>query len=163
MVRALKSHLGIRIDPASVSIAVAVLALVAPSLAVAGAAQNGSSRPQPTAAPAGAGSDAATSIIALAREFVIAAFRLIYLATSAVWDIALWISQRMIAFLGNSIVNPVSGDRLLFGGVPGVASQWAAPVLALTLLAALGILLAGPLYMSWKMWRARHNHRLHYR
>jgi hypothetical protein len=52
---------------------------------------------------------------------------------------------------------------LLFGGAPGVSSQWAEPVVALTLLVALGVLLAGPLYMSWKMWRARHNHRLHYR
>jgi hypothetical protein len=163
MVWVQKSRHRIRTQATAVCIALPVLALIVTSLAVAGTTQNGAARPQPTAASAGAGSDTATAIIALIREFVIACWRLFYLVTSAIWDIALWISERMIGFLGNSIVNPVSGDRLLFGGVPGVAFEWAAPVLAMTLLGALGVLLVGPLYMSWKMWRARHNHRLHYR
>jgi hypothetical protein len=166
MVRALKSQLGIRIDAAAVSVALALMALIAPSPVVAGDAQNGfaaAARPQPTATPAHAASDTATTVVGLVRESVIAAFRLVYLATSAIWDVALWTSERMIGFLANSIVNPVSGNRLLFGGVPGVASQWATSVLALGLLAMLVVLLAGPLYMSWRMWRARHSHRLHYR
>ena len=161
MARALKSR--IRIDAVSVSLALAMLVLIAPSLVFAAGTQQSSATPQATATPVHAGPETASAVVALIHEFVIASYRLVFLATSAVWDIALWISRRMIAFLANSIVNPVSGDRLLFGGAPGVSSRWAEPVLALTLLTALGILLAGPLYMSWKMWRARHNRRLHYR
>lgn len=126
---------------------------------VAGAAQANPIGSHPAAAATSTGSDIAASVTAAVVEFVRAILQVIYFVTGSIWDVAMWIANRMIAFLANSIVNPVSGDRLLFGGAPG-ASRLAAPILALSLIAVVGISLAAPLYASWKLWRSSRNRRL---
>ena len=150
----------------AVSVPLLALTVFATSLAVAADSKNGGGAAQPTpagshaaAAATSSGSDIAASVTAAAVESVRAILQAIYFVTGTIWDVAMWIANRMIAFLGNSIANPLSGDRLLFGGAPG-ESRLAAPILALSLIAVIGISLAGPLYASWKMWRSSHNRRL---
>jgi phenylpyruvate tautomerase PptA (4-oxalocrotonate tautomerase family) len=137
----------------------ASLAVAADSKNDGGAAQPNPIGSHPAATAAATGSDIAASVTAAIVEFVRAILQAIHVVTGSIWDVAMWIANRMIAFLANSIVNPVSGDRLLFGGAPG-ASRLAAPILALSLIAVVGISLAGPLYASWKLWRSSHNRRL---
>jgi hypothetical protein len=144
------------------------LTVFATSLAVAADSKNGgAAQPNPTgshpaAAATSSGSDIAASVTAAIVEFVRAILQVIYFVTGSVWDVAMWIANRTIAFLANSIVNPVSGNRLIFGETSG-ASRLAAPILALSLIAVIGISLAAPLYASWKLWRSSHNRRLRYR
>ena len=80
----------------------------------------------------------------------------------SVWEPALWLSNRIVGFVADSWVNPVTGDRLILRAAPN-AFNFAAAILALAILAIVTVSLAGPIYAGWKSWRLAHSHVLRLR
>jgi len=80
----------------------------------------------------------------------------------SVWEPALWLSNRIVGFVADSWVNPVTGDRLILKAAPN-AFNFAVAILALAILAIVTVSLAGPLYAGWKSWRLAHSHVLRLR
>jgi len=80
----------------------------------------------------------------------------------SVWEPALWLSNRIVGFVADSWVNPVTGDRLILRAAPN-AFNFASAILALAILAIVTVSLAGPIYAGWKSWRLAHSHVLRLR
>jgi hypothetical protein len=80
----------------------------------------------------------------------------------SVWEPALWLSNRIVGFVADSWVNPVTGDRLILKAAPN-AFNFTAAILALAMLAIVTVSLAGPIYAGWKSWRLAHSHVLRLR
>ena len=80
----------------------------------------------------------------------------------SVWEPALWLSNRIVGFVADSWVNPVTGDRIFLKAAPN-AFNFAAAILALAILAIVTVSLAGPIYAGWKSWRPAHSHVLRLR
>ena len=76
---------------------------------------------------------------------------------SVVWDLALWLSNRILSYVADSSVNPVTGDRLLFNAAPGTFNL-AVAILAIAMVAVVTLSLVGPAYASWKSWRLSRAH-----
>jgi hypothetical protein len=76
---------------------------------------------------------------------------------SLVWDPALGLSNQVVGFIANSTVNPVTGDRIIFNAAPG-ASRMAVAILAFAMVGVVMMVLASPLYASWKSWRLSREH-----
>jgi|SRR5579863_455096 len=97
-----------------------------------------------------------------AHDLVSSAQNGVYAALDLVWGSALWMSDRIVSYVSNTWVNPVSGDRLFFDAAPG-ASSLAVSVIAFAMVALVVFALAGPLYASWKSWRLSRAHVFRYR
>ena len=80
----------------------------------------------------------------------------------SVWEPAWWLSNRIVGFVADSWVNPVTGDRLILNAAPN-AFNFAVAILALAMLAIVTVMLAGPIYAGWKSWRLAHSHVLRLR
>jgi hypothetical protein len=106
--------------------------------------------------------DYAGWIAAAAGNFGNAAVDIIHTAVKIVWDLALWVSNRIIGYVADSWVNPVTGDRLIFNAAPG-AFNLAVAILALAMVAVVMMALAGPVYATWKSWRLSRAHLVRYR
>jgi hypothetical protein len=74
-----------------------------------------------------------------------------------VWDPVFGLSNRIVGYVSDSWVNPVTGDRIIFNAAPG-ASHLAVSILALTMVGIMMLALAGPIYSSWKSWRLSRAH-----
>jgi hypothetical protein len=69
-----------------------------------------------------------------------------------VWDPVFGLSNRIVGYVADSWVNPVTGDRIIFNAAPG-ASHLAVSILAFAMVGIMMLALAGPIYASWKTWR----------
>ena len=76
---------------------------------------------------------------------------------SLVWDPALGLSNQIVGFVADSWVNPVSGDRIIFNAAPGT-THMAVAILAMAMVGVVMMVLAGPIYVSWKSWRLSREH-----
>ncbi len=74
------------------------------------------------------------------------------IAVDLVWDPVFGLSNRIVGYVADSAVNPVTGDRIIFNAAPG-ASHMAVSILAFAMVGVVMLTLAGPLYASWKSWR----------
>jgi hypothetical protein len=74
------------------------------------------------------------------------------IAVDLVWDPVFGLSNRIVGYVADSWVNPVTGDRIIFNAAPG-ASHMAVSILAFAMVGVVMLALAGPLYASWKSWR----------
>jgi hypothetical protein len=73
-------------------------------------------------------------------------------AVDLVWDPVFGLSNRIVGYVADSWVNPVTGDRIIFDAAPG-ASHMAVSILAFAMVGVVMLALAGPIYASWKSWR----------
>lgn len=76
---------------------------------------------------------------------------------SLVWDPAIGLSNQIVGYVADSLVSPVTGDRIIFNAAPG-ASHMAVVILAFAMVGVVMLALAGPLYASWKTWRLSRAH-----
>ena len=76
------------------------------------------------------------------------------------WDPALSLSNQVIGYVADALVNPLTGDR--FNAAPG-AFNLAVSILALAMVAVVMMALAGPVYAGWKSWRINRAHVFRYR
>jgi hypothetical protein len=113
-------------------------------------------------APVSSSDDDAAWIAAAAGNLGNAAVDTIHTAVKIVWDLALWVSNRIIGYVADSWVNPVTGDRLIFNAAPG-AFNLAVAILALAMVAVVMMALASPVYATWKSWRLSRAHLVRYR
>jgi hypothetical protein len=74
------------------------------------------------------------------------------IAVDLVWDPVFGLSNRIVGYVADSWVNPVTGDRIIFNAAPG-ASHMAVSILAFAMVGVVMLALTGPLYASWKSWR----------
>jgi hypothetical protein len=108
------------------------------------------------------GDDNAAAFIAATDNAVNSAANGVDTVLDSVWEPALWLSNRIVGFVADSWVNPVTGDRLILKAAPN-AFNFAAAILALAILAIVTVSLAGPIYAGWKSWRLAHSHVLRLR
>jgi hypothetical protein len=105
--------------------------------------------------------DDTAAIGAMAGNLVNSAADGIDTLVESVWEPAWWLSNRIVGFVADSWVNPVTGDRLILNAAPN-AFNFAVAILALAMVAIVIVSLAGPLYAGWKSWRL-HAHVFRYR
>lgn len=83
-------------------------------------------------------------------------------AVKLVWDLALGLSNRILAYVADAWVNPVTGERVIFDAAPG-AFNLTVVILAIAMVSVVMLALAGPLYASWKSRRLSRAHISRYR
>ena len=108
------------------------------------------------------GDDNAAAFIVATDNAVNSAANGVDTLVDSVWEPALWLSNRIVGFVADSWVNPVTGDRLILRAAPN-AFNFAVAILALAILAIVTVSLAGPIYAGWKSWRLAHSHVLRLR
>ena len=108
------------------------------------------------------GDDSAAAFIVATDNAVNSAANGVDTLVDSVWEPALWLSNRIVGFVADSWVNPVTGDRLILRAAPN-AFNFAVAILALAILAIVTVSLAGPIYAGWKSWRLAHSHVLRLR
>jgi hypothetical protein len=101
--------------------------------------------------------DYQVSISTSAANLNYSAQAIIYMAINPVWDLALGVSNQILAYVANSLVYPVTGDRVIFNAAPAMFNL-AVQILALAMVTVLMMALAGPVYVSWKSWRQDRAH-----
>ena len=101
--------------------------------------------------------DNAAAISAVAGNAVNSAANGVDTVLDSVWEPAIWLSNRIVTFVADSWVNPVTGDRLFLKAAPD-AFNLAVAILALAMVAIVMVSLAGPIYVGWKSWRLTHSH-----
>jgi hypothetical protein len=108
------------------------------------------------------GDDNAAAFIVATDNAVNSVANGVDMVLDSVWEPALWLSNRIVGFVADSWVNPVTGDRLILRAAPN-AFNFASAILALAILAIVTVSLAGPIYAGWKSWRLAHSHVLRLR
>jgi hypothetical protein len=87
---------------------------------------------------------------------------IVYMAINPVWDTALGLSNQVLSYIADTMVNPLNGDRVIFNAAPGTFNM-AVAILALAMVAIVLMALAGPVYVTWKSWRLSRAHLFRYR
>lgn len=120
------------------------------------ASAHGVTAPNPSDAPV-LSNDYAAWIATAAGNIGNLVVGIVNTVVSVVWDLALWLSNRILRYVADSSVNPVTGDRLLFNAAPGTFNL-AVSILAIAMVAVVTLSLVGPAYASWKSWRLSRAH-----